>query len=164
MTIVEQYDACNPDNLAFVNGHKSSVRVAGYLDGPCVWPGEGWSKFPGRPKVRITTTANDLADVYDWEHGTAPLSAVKAQVLFRAKAYLPSAVYCDEASWEEAFGKLEGLPVVWWVAAWGAAAWPVLKVGARTIRAAAWQELSWPTYDASHVDAEAWPVLGEPAP
>ena len=162
--IVEQYDDCSPDNLAFVGAQPHEVRVAGYLDGPCVWPAKGWSMFPGRPKVRLTTTANDLADAYDWEKGTAPLSAVKAQVLFRSKAYLPSAVYCDQSHWESAYARLEGLPIVWWVAAWGAADWPVLKVGGKTIRAAAWQYASLPDYDVSHVDAVAWPVLGEPAP
>ena len=158
--IVNQYDACNPYALDKVKAD----RVAGYLDGPCAWPAHGWSMFPGIPKVRITTTANLLADAYDWEKGTAPLFAVKAQITFRSKAYLPSAVYCSEDKWEDAYKALEGLPIVWWVAAWDATDWPVLKVGSKTIRAAAWQYASFPTYDASRVDDVAWPVYGEPAP
>lgn len=158
--IVTQYDACTPYALDKVKAD----RIAGYLDGDCQWPSHGWSMFPGIPKVRITTRANDLADCYDWEKGTAPLSTVKVQVFFRSKAYLPSAVYCSEDHWEDAYVKLEGLPIVWWVAAWGASAWPTLRVGGRTIKAAAWQEISLPTYDVSRVDSTAWPVLGEPAP
>ena len=163
MAIITQLDACTPGALKAPVVPKAQ-RVAGYLDGPCQWPGSGWSDFPGIPKVRITTVANDLADVFDYEHGTASLRMVRGAVAVRARVYLPSAVYVDQANWETAFGELQGLPVVWWVAAWGASSWPVLRAGSRTIRAAAWQEASLKYWDVSRVNDAAWPVLGEPAP
>ena len=158
--IIEQYDACDPHALKGFGGG----RRAGYVDGECKWPAEGWSMFPGVPKVRISVLANDLADVYDWEKGTAPLSSVRAVVLFRSLVYLPSAVYCSQSSWPAAAAALEGLPVVWWVAGWSTKTWPVLEIAGKTIRAAAWQFASLPTYDVSRVDTTAWPVQGEPAP
>lgn len=161
--IITQLDACRPEALK-APGVPKAERVAGYLDGPCQWPAPGWSAFPGVPKVRISDQADVLADVFDWEHGTASLRMVRGSVAFRAGACLPSAVYVAESGWDMAAGVLVGLPIVWWVAAWGAASWPVLHVGSRTIRAAAWQEVSMPDWDLSHVDDVAWPVLGEPAP
>ena len=164
MAIITQLDACTPGALK-APGLPKAQRVAGYLDGPCQWPGSGWSEFPGVPKVRITDRANDLADVFDYERGTASLRMVRGAVVVRARVYLPSAVYVAESNWETALGDLQGLPVVWWVAAWGASTWPVLRgVGGHIIKAAAWQEISMPDWDLSHVDDVAWPVLGEPAP
>ena len=120
--------------------------------------------FRGKPKVRITTQGNVLADVFDWERGTVGLSTVRGAILTRAGVYLPSAVYCSLSSWETAIHALWDLPVVWWVAAWGAPSWPTVTVNGRTYRAAAWQYASLPKWDVSHVDDVAWPVHGEPAP
>ena len=107
------FDGCNPANLP-----KRPQMVAGYLDGPCRWPGEGWSRWPNAVKVRISIEANVLADVFDWEQGTAPLGAVRTAIEHRAQVYLPSVVYCSLASWPTAKRNLGGLPIAWWVADW----------------------------------------------
>ena len=138
------FDACNPDNIP-----KLPQMVAGYLDGPCKWPGEGWSRWPRAVKVRISTQANVLADVFDWEQGTAALGAVRQSVASRARAYLPSVVYCSLSRWPLAKSQLEGLPVAWWVADW--TGHEHLVAGS-----VATQWGSSPDYDVSAV-ADSWP-------
>lgn len=97
--MITMFDGCDPAKLP-----KLPQMVAGYIDGPCKWPGAGWSMFPHARKVRISIEGNELADVFDWEHGTAPLAVVRASVAYRARAYLPSVVYCSLATWETARG------------------------------------------------------------
>ena len=155
---IVQYDACRPAAIPTPNKNE---RVAGYVDGPCEWPADGWSQFPGIVKVRITIEGDPLADVYDWELGTAPLSVVRTRIATRRDDELASGVYVNESHWAEAVGALRDLPIVWWVAAWRAydpTEWPTLTVPTGTIRAAAWQHYSGPTYDLSAVDAAAWPA------
>ena len=113
MAPLTMFDACNPSKLP-----KLPKMIAGYIDGPCKWPGAGWSMFPTATKVRISVEANELADVFDWEQGTSPLSAVRQAIEHRAQAYLPSVVYCSLASWPTAKRNLGGLPIAWWVADW----------------------------------------------
>lgn len=107
------FDACDPANIPTL-----PQMVAGYLDGPCKdnWQGPAWSRWPRAQKVRITDEANPLADVFDYERGTAPLAQVRTAVADRAKAYLPSVVYVNESNWSTAKQDLRGLPVAWWVA------------------------------------------------
>lgn len=149
MFTIPMFDACLPGN---VPGKGSSAWVAGYLDGPCKWPGEGWSAFPLRRKVRITTQANELADVFDWEHGTATLTSVRYAIEYRARSYLASVVYCSFLTWDTAKSALNGLPVAWWVADWTGK--DHLVPGS-----VATQWGSFPTYDASTVDRNGWPKL-----
>ena len=138
------WDGCDPVNLP----RKARV-VAGYIDGPCRWPPGGWSAFPKARKVRITTTANVLADVFDWERGTASLGRVRQAVLDRSFAYLPSVIYVSLSKWAVAEAALEGLSVAWWVADWTGE--PHLPAGA-----VACQYASLADYDVSVV-SPAWP-------
>ena len=141
---VTMWDACDPAHI----GPHARV-VAGYLDGPCKWPPEGWSMFPRARKVRITTLANPLADVFDWEAGTVGLDAVRAAVMDRMDAYLPSVVYCSASKWAAAKAAVDLLPVAWWVADWTGQ--PHLPAGA-----VACQYASLTDYDLSVV-SPAWP-------
>ena len=138
------FDGCNPANLP-----KRPQMVAGYLDGPCRWPGEGWSRWPNAVKVRISIEANVLADVFDWENGTVALPLVADAVRKRAAAYLPSVVYCSLSNWDTAKQQLANLPVAWWVADW--TGHEHLVAGS-----VATQWGSYPSYDISTV-AESWP-------
>ena len=138
------WDGCNPIDLP-----RKARMVAGYIDGPCKWPPEGWSTFPEARKVRITTTANPLADVFDWERGTASLSQVRQAVLDRADAYLPSVVYVSVSEWAVAKAAVDLLPVAWWVADWTGR--PHLPAGT-----VACQYASLADYDLSVV-SRAWP-------
>lgn len=114
------FDGCDPTKLPKLPPPRvaGGQMVAGYLDGPCRWPGSGWSAFPHARKVRISIEANVLADVFDWENGTASLTVVRHSIALRAQVYLPSVVYCSRSRWEIAKQDLSGLPVAWWVADW----------------------------------------------
>jgi hypothetical protein len=157
MTLITMLDAASPGFLA----HTSSATppfdaVAGYIDGGGTWAGNYWSAFPTKRKIRISVEANPLADVFDFETGTAGLLSIKDSVIERAEAYIASVVYCQLSNWQTCKNALDGLPVAWWVAAWVTGTPPSRPMAG----ACAWQYKGGPSldFDTSVVDTSLWPA------
>lgn len=145
MAYLTGYDACDYRDIPRKIGRR--IAVFPYLDGPCKWPAEAFTAFRStllRPVAglwRITTEANELAEVFDWEAGTAPLALVNDAIAKRSAAYLPSVVYVSLSKWDDAKAAVR-FPVAWWVADWTGR--PHLPEGA-----SACQFTSFPSYDQS---------------
>lgn len=131
---------------------RNPAVVMGYIDGLARWPAGAWSMFPKARKIRISIEANPLADVFDFENGTAGLDKVAQAVELRSAAYLASVVYVSESRWGEAKSALVNLPVAWFIAAWGGPPPSAPMAGA-----VAWQWFSGPEFDESVVSPSAWP-------
>lgn len=161
-TLITGYDSAAPQNIP-----KGAQCVLGEIDESYAWAARWWTAFRDARKFRISLLANVLADVFDFENGSAPLFDVRNAVAERASVYLPSVLYCDIANLETAEQKLINLPVAWWIAwPWGQgkpANFDPLEVklaelGISHIKPVGWQH-TWNgnLYDESLIDIEAWP-------
>ena len=94
--------------------------VAGYIDGRYKWSDADWALFPGKPQVRIATSADtDDGNCLDVEKGDATPSQAPVWVVARRAAGIDPTCYVNLANWQETKNAFAGAGIAephWWVA------------------------------------------------